>query len=119
MRVVSVRVASGIWINLESTPGFEANQYKRWFSIKFDLMGFRMLLRLCSLPGSSLGVAASDAAGVRNTRMYSQLCTAIEFYVKDVPTVLARREGSGRGSWLDTLVTIAMSQPPVRSRTER
>jgi len=82
-------------------------------------MGSRMLLKICSLPGSSFGFAASDAAGIRNARMYSQSFTATEFYVQDVPTVLARREGSGRGSILDTLVAIAMSQPPVRSRTER
>ena len=57
-----------------------------------------MLLRLCSLPGSSLGVAASDTAGIRNARVYSQLCTAMEFNGQDVPTVLARREGSGDGA---------------------
>jgi len=66
--------------------------------IKLDLIGFRMLPKLCSLPGSSSGVAASDAAGIRNTRMYSQSFTAMEFYVQDVPIVLARREGSGDGA---------------------
>ena len=57
-----------------------------------------MLLKLCSLPGSSLGFAASATAGIMNARMYSQLCTAMEFYVQDVPTILAHREGSGDGA---------------------
>jgi len=57
-----------------------------------------MLLKIFSLPGSSFGFAASDAAGIRNARMYSQSFIAMEFYVQDVPIVLARREGSGDGA---------------------
>ena len=73
------------------------NQDERQLSIKFDLMGFRMLPKPCSLPRSSFGFAASDAAGLGNARMYSQLCTAVKFYVQDVPSALTREEGSGTG----------------------
>jgi len=56
-----------------------------------------MLLKLCSLPRSSFGFAASDAAGIRNAKMYSQLCNAMEFTFRTFQLFLRVGKAPGTG----------------------